>query len=162
MVSPNMKLMTFFMPVIRRIPVVLLFATLLACAHLDEDVQLRQIRDVVVDASSDPTLKANAIFFNPNDAHGKLRKIDVEVFVNGKKAAHVDQKLKLDIPAKAEFTIPLEVKLNIKELGFMDTLLGMVGGKKFKVRYEGYVRVTHHGIPIKVPVKYEDEIKVRF
>ena len=107
-------------------------------------------------------MKANAIFYNPNSVRGKLKKIKVDVFVNGKKAASVDQDLKTVIPANDEFTVPIEVKLAIKELGFMDTLLGMIGGKTFEVRYEGSLKLSYHGVPINVPVNYKDEIRVRF
>ena len=100
---------------------------LMACEKPDQDIVLRDIRDVVVDATSEPMLKANAIFYNPNNMRGRIRKIDVEIFVNGKKAASVDQSLKTSIPAQAEFTVPLEVKLAIKELGVMDTIFGMIG-----------------------------------
>ena len=117
----------------------LALVVLIQCDRPHEDVVLRQIKDVVVDASSEPTLRANAIFFNPNDMRGKLKKINVEIFVNEKKAAKVEQDLKTTIPARGEFTVPLEVKLAIKELGFMDTLLGMIGGKKFDVHYKGFL-----------------------
>ena len=139
-----------------------LFVIAVACGGPKEKIQLKNIRDVVVDASSDPTLKANAIFFNPNNVKGKLKKIDVEIFVNGKKAANVKQDFNNVIPANSEFTIPLTVNLNIKELGLMDTLLGMVGGKKFEVRYEGFIKLNYRGIPVKVPVKYTDNVKLRF
>jgi LEA14-like dessication related protein len=140
----------------------LLIVFVTGCKGPKEDIVLRNIRDVVVDASSEPMLKANAIFYNPNNMRGKLKKINVEIFVNGKKAATVDQDLKTSIPANNEFTVPLEVKLAIKELGFVDTLLGMVGGKKFDVRYEGFLRLSYHGVPIRVPVHYKDEVRIRF
>ena len=57
------------------------------CKRPDEDIVLRQIRDVVVDATTEPMLKANAIFYNPNNMRGRLKKIDIEIFVNGKKSA---------------------------------------------------------------------------
>ncbi|HTF21053.1 MAG TPA: LEA type 2 family protein [Chryseolinea sp.] len=135
---------------------------LTACEKPHERIVLRDIRDVVVDASTEPLLKANAIFFNPNDMHGRLRKIDVVIYVDGKRAAHVDQRLRTVIPANGEFKVPLEVKLSIKELGFMDTLLGVLGGKKFEVRYEGKLKMTYKGIPFSVPVNYKDEVRVRF
>ena len=135
---------------------------LTACEKPDQDIVLRHIRDVVVDASSGPMLKANAIFYNPNNMRGRIRRIDVEIFVNGKKAASVDQSLKTSIPAQAEFTVPLEVKLAIKELGVMDTIFGMIGGKTFKVRYKGSLKLSYRGMPISVPVDYEDEVKLRF
>src|SRR5690606_23766900 len=102
------------------------------------------------------------IFYNPNKVRGRLKNISVDIYVNGKKTANVDQKLKTLIPAQSEFTVPIEVKLAMKELGFMDTVLGMIGGKKFEVRYEGYVKLSYRGVPIKVPVNYKDEIRVRF
>ena len=57
------------------------------CKRPEEDIVLRQIRNVVVDASTEPMLTANAIFYNPNNLRGKLKKIDIEIFVNGKKQA---------------------------------------------------------------------------
>jgi LEA14-like dessication related protein len=144
------------------IGIALVCSLLTSCEKPNERIVLRDIRDVVVDSNTEPTLRANAVFFNPNDMHGRLRKIDVVIYVNGKRAAHVDQKLKTVIPAHGEFKVPLEVKLNIKELGFMDTLLGVLGGKKFEVRYEGKLKLTYKGFPFSVPVNYKDEVRVRF
>ena len=67
------------------------FYVMTSCQGPKEKIRLKSIRDVVVDATSDPTLKANAILFNPNNMRGKLKKIDVEIFVNGKKAAPLIQ-----------------------------------------------------------------------
>lgn len=149
-----------FLP--RLIPVVVALMLLAGCKKPDQDIVLRQIRDVVVDASTEPMLKANAIFYNPNAVRGKLKKIDIEIFVNGKKAASVDQSLKTSIPAAAEFTVPLEVKLAIKELGVMDTIFGMIGGKTFNIHYRGSLKLSYHGVPINVPVDYKDDVKLRF
>ena len=155
------------LPKVFRSPIHLLFFTLVlmavgGCHGPDEKIVLRKIRDVVVDASTEPLLKANAVFYNPNDIRGKLKRINVEVYVDGKKAAFVNQKLKTHIPANGEFIVPLEVKLSIKELGFMDTLLGVIGGKKFEVRYEGSLKLSYRGFPINVPVHYKDEVRIRF
>lgn len=142
--------------------ILLAMLLLVRCSRPDEAVVLRQIKDVLVDASTDPMLRANAVFYNPNNTRGKLKRIQVKIFVNGKMAATVDQHLKTLIPAKKEFSIPLEVKLSMKELGFMDTLLGVLGGKRFEIRYEGTLKLTYHGIPFQVPVNYKDEVRIRF
>src|SRR5688572_23093108 len=90
---------------------------LLGCERPKEDIVLRQVKDVVADATSEPLLKAEAVFYNPNNISGRLKNIDIEIFVNGKKAGTVDKDYKIKIPAKGEFSVPLEVKLNMKELG---------------------------------------------
>lgn len=133
-----------------------------SCARPKEDIVLKHIKDVVADATSEPTLQAEAVFFNPNNISGKLRHIEVDIFVNGKKAGTVDKDYKIKIPANSEFTVPLEVKLNIKEIGLLDTILGMIGGKKFDVHYKGKLKLLYHGIPVRVPVDYKSQIKVSF
>jgi LEA14-like dessication related protein len=127
-----------------------------------EDVVLRNIRDIVVDADTEPLLRAQAVLYNPNNIRMKLRKINIDVYVDGKKSARIDQENKQTIPAQAEFTVPLEVKLNLKELGLLDTLFGMIGGKKMKVQYKGSISITYKGIPIKVPIDYSNEVRIRF
>ncbi len=142
--------------------IVLLSALAFQCQKPDQDIVLRRVKDVVVDATSDPMLKANAVFYNPNNVRGRIKKVKVDIYVNGKKAANVDQDFKLIVPAQSEFTVPIEVKLAVKELGFMDTVFGMIGGKKFEVRYEGFLKLNYHGIPIKVPVNYKDDVRLKF
>lgn len=127
-----------------------------------EDIQFKYVKDVIVDANTEPLLKGTAVLYNPNKQRMKLRKINVDVYVNDKKTARIDQEPSLLIPSEAEFTVPLEVKLNIKELGFMDTLFGMLGGKKMKVRYKGTISVTYKGVPIRVPIDYESTVNFRF
>jgi LEA14-like dessication related protein len=148
----------------RRFLLVMISACLVltGCKLPKEEIELKQIRDVVVDATTDPLLKANAIFYNPNDARGKLKKIKVDIYINGKKAGEIDQDLKTIIPPKSSFTVPIEVKLALKEFGVLDTIFSMLGGKKFEVHYQGSLRLTYHGVPIRVPVDYKDEIRLKF
>lgn len=131
------------------------------CSRPKEDVVLRQIRNIVVDAQKEPVLQAEAVLFNPNDIKMKLRKIDVMIFVDGKNSAHIDQQMQLAVPAKDEFIVPLEAKLNLKEMGLLDTIFGIIGGKKMKIEYKGSISITYKGVPVKVPVNYKTEIKVR-
>lgn len=143
---------------------VLLFVVALlfqSCQKPDEKIELKNIRDVVADVSTEPTLKGEAIFFNPNDMRGKLKHISVDIYINGKKAGTVKKDYKIVIPRNGEFTVPIEVKLNIKELGSLNSILGMISGKKFDIRYDGYLRVIYRGFPIRVPVDYKDEVRIR-
>lgn len=138
----------------------LLLVMIVSCKP-KEDVQLRKINDIVVDASNEPMLRANALLYNPNNMRMTVKKIDIEVFVDGKKAAVIDQQLNLKVPAQAEFTIPLEVKLNLKELGLLDTVLAIFGGKKMSIQYKGSIRLSKSGLPFTVPVNYTEDIRIR-
>jgi LEA14-like dessication related protein len=118
---------------------------------------------MVIDMRTDgvPALTGDVVFYNPNHLRMKLTEINIEVFVDGKKSAQADQKLNSIVPAKAEFSVPLEIKLSLKELGLLDTVLSLLGGKKYEILCLGYIRVKVHGVTIKVPVNYKDEIRLK-
>jgi LEA14-like dessication related protein len=126
-----------------------------------EQVVLRgvDIREVLPGKDGNPLLKANAVFFNPNSSRMRLKRIDIDVLVDGKKAARVDQHLSALIKANAEFTVPLEVQLNLKE-GLLDTILSLFGGKKHEIQFVGTMKVTVNGFPVRVPLNYKEEIKL--
>jgi LEA14-like dessication related protein len=139
--------------------VILLF--MVSCLP-EKDIELREIKSVVGDITDEPTLKAEVIFYNPNPQHGTLKNIEADVYVEGKKAAIVDQKMKIKVPANGEFTVPLEMKINLKEQGILSTLLGLIGAKKIKIRYKGHIKVMYRGLPIRVPIDSEEEVRIRF
>jgi LEA14-like dessication related protein len=90
-----------------------------------------------------------------------VKKIDMEVFVDGKKAATIDQQMKIKVPANAEFTVPLEVKLNMKEIGLLDAVFAVIGGKRMQIHYKGSIRLQYKGIAFNVPVNYKEEVRIR-
>jgi LEA14-like dessication related protein len=136
--------------------------SLAACVP-KEEVVLRSIKNEKLESREDGNqiLTADAIFYNPNNVRMKLKEINIEVFVNGKKSAHADQKLNSIIKAKSEFTVPLEVKLSLKELGLLDTLLSFLGGKKFEIYFKGHLRIKVHGFTIKVPVEHTEKLSLK-
>lgn len=140
----------------------MLMALISSCVP-KEQLVLRGIKDIVVETGADGAamLKAQVVLYNPNKVRMKLKEINVEVFVNGKKSAHADQKLNSIVPATAQFSIPLEVRLSLKEFGLFDTVVSLLGGKKYEILYLGYVRVRVHGISIKVPINYKDQLRLK-
>jgi LEA14-like dessication related protein len=128
-----------------------------------EQVVFKSINNLALDAGADgnPVLKGEAIFYNPNKLQTKLKGINVDVLVDGKKTATVDQKMDLLVLGKSDFTVPIEAKLAMQDMGLLDTVLGFLGGKTYKVQFAGHVRVAVHGVTIKVPVKYNEEVKLK-
>src|SRR5687768_1729116 len=47
-----------------------------------EEIVLRNVRDIVIDANTEPTLRAQAILYNPNNIRIKLRSAEIDVYVN--------------------------------------------------------------------------------
>lgn len=140
-----------------------LFTLLLSGCAPKEDIVFKGVRNiaVAVDSGNDPILTAEAFFYNPNSIRMKLKEINVDVLVDGKASAQVRQNLKLPIPAQADFSVPLEARLSLKELGLVNTIVSLLGGKKYEIQYVGYIRVQVHGVTIKVPVKHKEELRLR-
>lgn len=138
-----------------------LMAVVFSCLPKD-DVIFKGVKNISIEpAGGEPVLKAEALFYNPNNEKMKLKEIHVDVLINNKPAAQVRQKLKVLIPAKSDFSVPVAAQLSLKELGFLDTIVNLLGGKKYNVKYAGFVRVAVHGITIKVPFTYQEELRLR-
>jgi LEA14-like dessication related protein len=128
-----------------------------------EEVLFKGVKNISVEMGeqNEPLLKADALFYNPNKERMKLKEIYVDVMVDGKPSAQVRQKLKLSIPAESDFSVPVAAQLSLKELGFLDTIVNLLGGKKYQIQYTGYVRIAVHGVTIKVPFTYQEELRLR-
>jgi LEA14-like dessication related protein len=128
-----------------------------------EEVVFKGVKNISVEMGeqNEPLLKADALFYNPNKERMKLKEIYVDVMVDGKPSAQVRQKLKLSIPAESDFSVPVAAQLSLKELGFLDTIVNLLGGKKYQIQYTGYVRIAVHGVTIKVPFTYQEELRLR-
>ncbi len=127
-----------------------------------EPVVFKGIKNIVVDIgeAGKPILKGDVFFYNPNKLKMKLKDVDVKVMVDGVKSAEVKHQLNVTVPAQADFSVPFVAQLAMKESGLLDTVLGMLGGKKYEVVFSGYVRVGVHGLTFKVPVSQKQEIKL--
>jgi LEA14-like dessication related protein len=128
-----------------------------------EPVQFRSVKNITLDVgtSGEAMLKGDAVFYNPNNVRMKLREIRLEVWVDGKQSALIDQKPELVIPAASVFSASVEAKLSLKEMGLLNTVLNLFGGKKYDIEYRGYLRVRVHGITVKVPIEYRDDVRLK-
>ncbi len=133
------------------------------CKGPEEAPEFKYVENVRVTNVTDKEafLNADAVFYNPNDMGMTLRAIDVDVSIEGKEVGRIEQSEKIRIPASSEFSVPLGGTFNIGDVGVLNTVLGMLGGKKLMVRYTGHIKVTMNGLPMRVPVDYEGEVKLR-
>ncbi len=141
---------------------VALCALVFSCAP-KEQVVFKSINNLLLDGDmgGSPTLKGDALFFNPNKMQTRLKEIKVDVMVDGKKAAEVDQMMDIVVPKQSDFTVPIQAKLALQDMGLLDAVIGFFGGKSYQVQFVGYIRIVKHGVTIKVPVKYNQEVKLR-
>jgi hypothetical protein len=142
----------------------ILAATLTLGSCLPRDtVELKDILNLQLlpGEGGDPVLHGDAVFYNPNKSRMKLKSIKVEVFVDEKKSAVVDHELDILVKGKSDFTVPLKVQLQMKDIGLMDALKSLFGGKTYQLHYVGVLKVNINGFPFKIPIDHREEFKIK-
>lgn len=133
-----------------------------ACKRPDQEPQFLRIDNIEVTEvkGKEALLNADAYFYNPNDVKMKLKNVDIDVEVEGKKVGKINHSLKTRIPANAEFKVPLDATFNLAEIGLLNSIISILNGKKVKVHYVGTITVSVHGFSQKVPVEFDDEVRI--
>jgi hypothetical protein len=112
------------------------------------------------------TLKAEALFNNPNVVGGRLNTEGVNVFVNDMLMGVVSAE-EFKVPAKNSFKVPLQIKINTKDLlskdpnGFLSGLLNSVLNKNLKVTYKGVIQFKALGFSYKYPIYKTETVKIK-
>ena len=142
--------------------IILLVLLLCQCGRPDQEPEFIGMERIEVSkiTSKEAVLSANAKFFNPNNQSIKLKQVVVDIEVDDKIVGKIDQDMRLKIPANDYFHVPIDASFNIRDIGLLNGIISILGGKKIMVHYKGYIKVSLYGYTSKVPVDFEEEIKM--
>lgn len=122
----------------------------------------------VVDSNSKAiTLKATALFENPNDVGGNLKSDAISIYVNDIKLATLSSE-SFDVPARKEFTIPLKVAISTNSILKMrgtdaiSSLISSLLKKKIKVQYKGKLIYKTFGFSYSYPIDETEMVKLDY
>ena len=140
-----------------------LLAFVFSCKTPNQSPVLRQVKNVKLKGIDEDKayLHADLLFYNPNDVKITLRKVDIGVTLEEKNIGKVQYNLRTKIQPNSEFTVPVDATLNLDEFDFLNNLLALFGGKRYPIRYRGFIKVTVKSLPIKIPINHEDEVRLR-
>lgn len=109
------------------------------------------------------TLKADALFMNPNDVGGSLKTDDLKVYINDTEVATVVSD-EFNVPSKKNFTIPLIVAVatdSIIDNKSLGGLLGSLISQRLKVQYKGDIKYKVFGYSSTYSVDETQELKIK-
>lgn len=151
---------------LKRILFISLFFTLLFNCSITEQpkfVGLEKIK--VINATLQSiTLRADALFINPNDVGGILKADDLKVYINDTEVATIVSD-EFDVPSKKTFKISLttvvatDSLMHKKNLG---SLLGSLISQRLKVQYKGAIKYKILGYSSTYAVDETQELKIKF
>lgn len=99
------------------------------------------------------TLKLDLIYYNPNNFGLQLKYTDLDIYVNNNYLGHSTQDYQISIPRLAEFTLPLAIEVDMKNL--LKNAFPTLFGKEVLVKVTGTVKLGKANVYKTFPVNYE-------
>lgn len=99
------------------------------------------------------TLKLDLIYYNPNNYGLQLKYTDLDIFLDNNYLGHSSQDYQISIPKLTEFSIPLSIEVDMKNL--LKNALPTLFGKEVLVKVTGTVKLGKANVYKSFPVLYE-------
>ncbi len=106
---------------------------------------------------SNSEVKMDLIYYNPNNFGLQLKRTDLDIFIDGNYLGQTAQEFQVSIPKRADFTIPLMIKVDMKNV--FKNAISSFFGQEVMVRIIGKVKVGKANVYKSFPVTYEGKQK---
>ncbi len=139
----------------KKLSALLLMITLfMSSCREPKSLEFKDFKNLKLDnvGFSSATLKVDLVYYNPNNFGLELNKTDFDLFVDSTFLGHSRQDVQIAIPRRGEFTLPLVVDLDMKNL--LKNGVTSLFNKDIKVRLLGKVKVGKAGVYKSFPVDY--------
>lgn len=130
-----------------------LLAILSSCQK-PKDLVFKEFKNLKVDqlSFSGAALNVDLVYYNPNNFGLQLNRTDLDIFVDSTFLGHSSQNIQVAIPKRNNFTIPLKLDLDVKNL--LKNGITSLFNKEVKVRVLGSVKLGKAGVYKSFPVDY--------
>ena len=137
----------------------------LSSCNKPESPQFKYLDNIVVELESlsKANLHAEAVLFNPNKNTITIKGADIDILLEDKVIAVLEEEYDIKAEGNEEFMIPLDVKIKLQDLNLnaIGAALGLIGEGGQEIRYLGKIRVKAYGVPFSVKVDYKDKIDLK-
>ena len=131
---------------LRFITTLILISILVTGCQQPKDLVFKNVQNINFENLSfnNATLNMELVYYNPNTFGLELNRTDFDIFINNNLLGHSLQDLQLKIPARKDFTVPLKITLDMKNL-LKNGLLAMMN-KEVQVRLLGKAKIGKAGV----------------
>jgi LEA14-like dessication related protein len=126
----------------------------LSGCHKPKDLIFKEFKNLKMDqlSFSNAALNVDLVYYNPNNFGLQLSRTDFDIFVDSTFLGHSSQNIQVAVPRRDNFTIPLKVNLDVKNL--LKNGVTSLFNKDVKVRVLGSVKLGKAGVYKTFPVDY--------
>ncbi len=127
---------------------------ILSSCQKPKDLVFKEFKNLKVDqlSFSGAALNVDLVYYNPNNFGLQLNRTDLDIFVDSTFLGHSSQNVQVAIPKRNNFTIPLKLDLDVKNL--LKNGITSLFNKEVKVRVLGSVKLGKAGVYKSFPVDY--------
>ncbi len=133
------------------------FIVLLPSCQKPKDLVYKDFKNLKLDNLSfaGAKLKVDLVYYNPNNFSLQLSKTDLDIFLDSIFLGHSSQNIQITVPKRNDFTLPLTVNLDVKNL-LKNGLTGLSSyfNKDVKIRFVGSVKLGKAGFYKSFKVDY--------
>ena len=133
---------------------ILALTILLAACSTPKELEYRDFRNFELGkvGFSSTSIKMDLVYYNPNNFSLQLKSTELDIFLENTYLGHTVQEQQLTIPARAEFTIPIMIDVDMKNL-LKNGLISLLSNE-INVKVTGSVKVGKANIFKSFPVNY--------
>ena len=127
---------------------------LLLASCTTREPEFREIKNVHLSKAGFKTTSftLDVVMYNPNPFGLELTETDLDILINNNYLGHSGQRYEIKIPGKANFTIPIKLEADSKQL--LKNGFNALVDKKMELRAKGAVRLGKSGIYKTIKVDY--------
>lgn len=103
---------------------------------------------------SNSTVKMDLVYFNPNNYGLQLKRTDLDIYINDVYLGHTSQEYQITIPKKEEFSIPIQLSVDMRNL--FKNSLNIMMKNQVMVKLTGSIKVGKANVFISFPVNYQE------
>lgn len=131
-------------------------STLLISCGPPKALEYRDFRNFTIEkfGFTNSTVKMDLVYFNPNNYGLQLKNTNLDIYINDVYLGHTSQEYQVTIPKKEEFSIPIQMAVDMRNL-FKNSLNVMMK-KEVMVKLTGSIKVGKANVFISFPVRYQE------
>lgn len=128
---------------------------IMASCSAPRELEFKEYNSVSIDKMgfSNSTIKMNLVYFNPNNFGLELKRTELDIFINDVFLGHSSQELQVAIPRKNNFTLPLKIDVDMKNL--LKNGISTLFNKEVAVRATGTIKLGKAGVYKNFKVNYQ-------